>query len=619
MSSRSLIGNVGQASFETDEDQMQFSVQSNTVLELRNDSVEIPLLAATDGLVNSVQGVLGIDSAIKPSVDALAARVTTNEADIVAIDIRVTDNDVELADHELRIIELEEEPAFSVAPLTLDAANNRVGVNISPSTSLHVNGTARISGNTDVLGNFAIGIAATTGPVRLNVNGLSSFRGASFLGGVSITGNLSVDDDIIAFGAVRTPDVYTNNIKPPEVLTIDGDLHVGSNCYLGDYSTGSFACIRNKATASVESDYALLQDTSGRTILNCSSGQTLELRQNNNIRMSLLSNGHINIAGNLNVVGQLTGSSNLMRFPGDASGAINRTQITAGTNTDRFIRFRSGGGSPNGIAGVQFSHFDNPNFYIFTTGLGLEIYQNTTNSSTKGQFGDRLITLSPGGNLGINVSSPTQRLHVDGNAIITGSLSANNGFKNQFDNRELSPSDINGNEFRFGFGSYYNNNASPYADVFHLNSFSNSTGGGTNALMLNKNGFGIRQYQGTYASATNYSSNHMDAMMCKFDRPVSIIVASVINIPVNTIVNVFQLTHNIGSNWNKVISMTAMYSYNTSSAWSCAPVSSGLVSIDVGGIPYIDGLNSNYVLFRVKGVNTTTSFQLRVTVVYQDD
>jgi len=629
---RTLTGNIGQSSFNTDDDEIQFVVQGVNVMNLRTDAIDMPILT-TDGLVRSDEGVLSTDTTIGPSIDALALRVTTNENDIATLETQtmtntsniatlntqVTANVAELADHETRIEELENEPAFNIEPITLDKINDRVGINIVPDRSLHVNGTARVSGNMDVLSNFAIGIASTTGPVRLNVNGLSSFRGASFLGGVSITGgNLSVVDDIIANGAVRTPEVFTNILRPPEVLTVDGDLHVGTNCYIGNYSTGTFACFKNTATTSLSNDYALLQDTSGRTILNCSTGQTLEFRQNNSARMSITSSGNIDINGNLNVDGQITGAVDLMRFPGDASGAINRTQITAGTNTDRFIRFRSGGGSPNGISGVQFSHFDNPNFYIFTTGLGLEIYQNTTNSSTKGQFGDRLITLSPGGNLGINVSSPTQRLHVDGNAIITGSLSASEGFKNQFDNRALAPNDINATEFRFGFGSYYNNNASPWADVLHLNSFNNSTGGGTNAVMFKKtNGPGIRQYQGTYNSANNYSTNYADAMMCTYDEPRSKLLTGTQSLPGNNAVAQYGFNHGIGSKWENVTSLSGMYRYASSGPWRPMTYFTGVTPVAL--YANLEFINSTQVVVRITNGGSSETLHYKITLNYQDN
>jgi hypothetical protein len=85
-------------------------------------------------------------------------------------------------------------------------------------------------------------------------------------------------------------------------------------------------------------------------------------------------------------------------------------------------------------------------------------------------------------------------------------------FRRQFDIRQLKPNDIAPARLRFGFGSWNNNNASPYADILHLNAWDDASGGETNALMVRKGGFGIRQYRGTFNGSTNYS-NFRDVVM----------------------------------------------------------------------------------------------------------
>ena len=689
---RTLTGNIGQSSFITDDDEIEFIVQGVNVMNLRPDAVDIPILT-NDGIIRSDDGILSTDTTIGPIIDGLDARITTNTNDIstntneittlqTSVDTNTTDidelqttviantndintntnditvlqasvntnttdiddlqttviaNKLEIDDHEIRIEALEDEPAFNIEPITLDKNNNRVGINIAPSTSLHVNGTARVSGNMDVLSNFAIGIAATSGPVLLNVNGLSSFRGASFFGGVSIDGgNVSVADDIIVSGAVRTSDVFTTNINPPEILTIDGNVNAGTNCYLGDYINGNFACFRNRAPALTPlRDFCLMQDSTGRTLLNASAGEVMQFRHDNSVnRMTIAPNGNIGINtdtpserlhvnGNVNVSGQIFGANDLMRLPDTATGVINRTQIFANTNVDRFIRFRSGGNNPSGMSGVQLSHFDNINFYMFANNQGLGIFQNSTNSSTRGAYGDRLITLNPSGNLGINVSSPTQRLHVDGNALITGSVSANDGFKNQFDNRELSPSDINGNEFRFGFGSYNNNGNAPYADVLHLNSWDNSSGGNTNALMLNKNGFGIRQWQRSFGSTEEYylpAGNNRDVSMCTYDRPMSRIIAHSLTLNNNSNVQDYNFPHGIGSLWNNVLTMDGVYKLpSAQTIWLKMPTAVGFSEAFPIIIPYIVGINATNLVLRIRnaGVSMAT-IEFRIVLHYQE-
>ena len=458
--------------------------------------------------------------------------------------------------------------------------NNITRMSLTSNGNLNVVGDADVGGDLNVDGNAII-------------NGTLNARTVSVLGNADTINyyGMTTSSNLLLFQIPSSSQQFfwqaggnvVMTLSGVGNLTLDGNVRAGTNCYIGNYNSGNFACFRNASTASVQSDYALLQDTTGRTILNCSSGQTLEFRQNNSTLMSITSSGNVNIVndvdvdGNLNVDGQITGASNLMRFPSDTTGTINRTQISSGTNTDRFIRFRSGGGSPTGIAGVQFSHFDSPNIYMFASGLGLEIYQNTTNSSTKGQFGDRLVVLSPSGNFGVGVSAPTERLHVDGNAIFTGYLSVN-AVKQQFDNRTLAPDDIDATEFRFGFGSYNNNNATPWADVLHLNSFNNSTGGGTNALMIKKNGLGIRQYQGTYNSANNYS-NYADAMMCDYAEPRSKLLTGTQILPGNNSVQQYAFSHNLGDKWENATSLSGMYRYATSGPWRPMPYFNGVTTV----------------------------------------
>ena len=75
------------------------------------------------------------------------------------------------------------------------------------------------------------------------------------------------------------------------------------------------------------------------------------------------------------------------------------------------------------------------------------------------------------------------------------------------DNRTISPSEAGASQLRFGFTSWTNNNASPWADYLHLRSYSDSSGGSDNLVMFKKTGgIGMRIWQQTWGSATAYSS-----------------------------------------------------------------------------------------------------------------
>ena len=74
------------------------------------------------------------------------------------------------------------------------------------------------------------------------------------------------------------------------------------------------------------------------------------------------------------------------------------------------------------------------------------------------------------------------------------------------DNRTVSPSEYASGRVAFGFTSWGNNNTSPYADFLHMRSYTDSSGGADNLLMLKKDGIGMRLWQQTYGSSTAYSS-----------------------------------------------------------------------------------------------------------------
>jgi len=89
---------------------------------------------------------------------------------------------------------------------------------------------------------------------------------------------------------------------------------------------------------------------------------------------------------------------------------------------------------------------------------------------------------------------------------ISGISTATSGQLQAHDIRTIAPSAITAPRAQFGFTSFNNNNTSPYADFFHLRSYSDSSGGNDNLVMFRKDAIGMRIYQQTYGSATAYSS-----------------------------------------------------------------------------------------------------------------
>jgi hypothetical protein len=89
----------------------------------------------------------------------------------------------------------------------------------------------------------------------------------------------------------------------------------------------------------------------------------------------------------------------------------------------------------------------------------------------------------------------------------------------RLDDRSLRPKDINAGTEQFFFASWNNDAASPYADAIGMNGWTDSSGGNTNVLMVRKDTYGIRQYQGTFGSTTAFvnspagSAQYMDCCM----------------------------------------------------------------------------------------------------------
>ena len=102
-------------------------------------------------------------------------------------------------------------------------------------------------------------------------------------------------------------------------------------------------------------------------------------------------------------------------------------------------------------------------------------------------------------------------------ATITGSVSgsagtasyttgSSGGAVQSYDLRTISPSSMTASRMGFGFTSFNNNNTSPWADYFHLRSYTDASGGNDNLVVFNKSSIGMRIYQQAWGSASAYSS-----------------------------------------------------------------------------------------------------------------
>ncbi|MFZ1483703.1 MAG: hypothetical protein WAS36_01690, partial [Candidatus Saccharimonadales bacterium] len=95
---------------------------------------------------------------------------------------------------------------------------------------------------------------------------------------------------------------------------------------------------------------------------------------------------------------------------------------------------------------------------------------------------------------------------LSGDMLVSSTGATNVNYMSAEDNRAVSPSEVAATKMRVGFGSYANDTTSPFADYLHFNTYADVTGGNQNLVMFNKAAIGMRIYQGTFGSVTNYST-----------------------------------------------------------------------------------------------------------------
>ena len=112
--------------------------------------------------------------------------------------------------------------------------------------------------------------------------------------------------------------------------------------------------------------------------------------------------------------------------------------------------------------------------------------------------------------IALNRASGAQTLNgvsIDGNAATSTIVNGTNGQLLFKDIRAIAPNNIAAGYLQFGFTTWTNTlNTSPYADYLHLRSYTDSSGGNDNLVMFRKDVIGMRIWQQSFGSATNYST-----------------------------------------------------------------------------------------------------------------
>ncbi|SMD44916.1 hypothetical protein SAMN00777080_3553 [Aquiflexum balticum DSM 16537] len=104
------------------------------------------------------------------------------------------------------------------------------------------------------------------------------------------------------------------------------------------------------------------------------------------------------------------GFSQTNPLPGFSStaGYINKLEVIATTNIDRFIRFRYGGNVPQGFSGIQYSVHDAYSWFNYSDGNGrLTFSYKDGNPTIKGDLGTSQFVLTRFGNIGFGTNEPS--------------------------------------------------------------------------------------------------------------------------------------------------------------------------------------------------------------------
>jgi Chaperone of endosialidase len=198
---------------------------------------------------------------------------------------------------------------------TLDVSNN-FNVNINKFTIAASSGNTGLAGTLDVSNNFNVNInkftiAASSGNTGLagtldvsnnfNVNTdkftVAAATGNTIIAGtLALAGNLAIDTDVF-FVDVSNNMIGINDSTPQFELDVSGNIATNNAIMFNSSTDGAFAHRSNNTST----NFALLQSTAGKTIINCKAGAgNIEFKHGDGtVKQQFDSSGNVIIQGNL--------------------------------------------------------------------------------------------------------------------------------------------------------------------------------------------------------------------------------------------------------------------------------------------------------------------------------
>lgn len=425
--------------------------------------------------------------------------------------------------------------------LVVDGQSSGTGINFKQYSSIGFNGDGYSAigpvGISKMFFNFAQG-SNNTKTFYFDVSGITTNTTRAYTmpnadGTIALTSDLSsyqpLDADLTAIAALSTTGFLkrtganTWTLDTNTYLTAETDPYRVTTVAVTGTSTKTITLTRadSSTVTTTWTDY----DTDTNTFASSLgfSGGTLTLTNNNATTVSVSLDGrYLQSYTETDTLASVTG-----RGASTSTAVTVSNRITAnGTSYDAILL--SGGGSgyntnPIGVFNLNYPSADGTKYFAQYGGNWAS--PNNWGMGVRGA-NDKIIYISTASNgvidvtdTGFNLQLGAYRVWHAGNltnlnqltngpGYITSSatISGASGALSSRDNRVISPSEDNAAQLKFGFTSWNNNDAPDWADYLHLRSYSDNSGGGDNLIMFLKNGFGMRQWQQTYGSATAYSS-----------------------------------------------------------------------------------------------------------------
>ena len=247
--------------------------------------------------------------------------------------------------------------------------------------------------------------------------------------------NVEIGSTFVQLGTTNILDLTTNslginNLTPSYTLDTVGDINTSTEYRIGGVSVlnsttlgsgivnSSLTSVGTLSTLNVSGDINTLTeyDIGGVSVLNSTTlGSNIVNSSLTSVGTlsSLTMGGNLDMNGNDILNGDMIYVDQLL--PSTISGGT-ETVLLQGTNSiDRYLRFRTGGGAPQGRAGNIFSRFDISHFFMANDDDNLIISHSTENNANPDiDLSTNRLLIDASGNMAIGNITPTYLLDVDG-------------------------------------------------------------------------------------------------------------------------------------------------------------------------------------------------------------